>query len=81
MCDPLGKDPILRHSQRLKKLIGALSYMHKNPKYIQTLWDQPKKIPFVQKYKESAIYAILRKKPHFEAFPEAIKSVALFQVR
>ena len=48
-----------------KKLIGALSCMHKGPKYIQSLWDHPKKIPFVQKHKEGAICAILRKKHHF----------------
>ena len=48
-----------------KKLIGALSCMHKGPKCIQSLWDHPKKIPFVQKHKEGAICAILRKKPHF----------------
>ena len=45
-----------------KKLIGALSCMHKGPKCIQSLWDHPKKIPFVQKYKEDAICAILRGK-------------------
>ena len=38
-----------------KKLIGALSCMHKGPKCIQSLWDHPKKIPFVQKHKEGAI--------------------------
>ena len=48
-----------------KKLIGALSCMHKGPKCIQSLWEHPKKIPFVQKYKEGAICAILREKPHF----------------
>ena len=48
-----------------KKLIGALSCMHKGPKCIQTLWDHPKKIPFVQKQKEGAISAIIRVKPHF----------------
>jgi len=48
-----------------KKLIGALSCMHKGPKYIQTLWDHPKKIPFVQKYKEIEICAILRDKTPF----------------
>ena len=48
-----------------KKLIGALTCMHKGPKCIQSLWDHPKKIPFVQKRKEGAICAILRKKPHF----------------
>ena len=42
-------------SQRLKKLSGALSCMHKGPKCIQSLWDHPKKIPFVQKHKEGAI--------------------------
>jgi len=68
------KKPILRHSQRLKKLIGALSCMHKGPKCIQTFSDHPKKIVFVQKYKEIAICAILREKTHFEAFPEAKKA-------
>ena len=48
-----------------KKLIGALSCMHKGPNCIQSLWDHPKKIPFVQKHKEGAICAILREKPHF----------------
>ena len=45
-----------------KKLIGALSCMHKGPKCIQSLWDHPKKIPFVQKHKEGTICAILREK-------------------
>ena len=58
-----------------KKLIGALSCMHKGPKCIQSLWDHPKKIPFVQKYKEGAICAILREKTPFLAFPEAKKGV------
>ena len=58
-----------------KKLIGALSCMHKGPKCIQSLWDHPKKIPFVQKYKEGAICAILREKTPFLAFPEAEKGV------
>ena len=49
-----------------KKLIGSFSCMHKGPKCIQSLWDHPNKIPFVQKHKEGAICAILRgKKPHF----------------
>ena len=43
-----------------KKLIGALSCMHKGPKCIQSLCDHPKKIPFVQKHKEGTIGAILR---------------------
>ena len=64
-----------------KRLIAALSCMHKGPKCIQTLWDHPKKIPFVQKYKEIAISEILREKPHFGAFPEAKRGVARAQVR
>ena len=58
-----------------KKLIGALSCMHKGPKCIQSLWDHPKKIHFVQKHKEGAICAILREKTPFLAFPEAKKGV------
>ena len=58
-----------------KKRIGALSCMHKGPKCIQSLWDHPKKIPFVQKYKEGAICAILREKNPFLAFPETKKGV------
>ena len=52
-----------------KKLIDALSCMHKGPKCILSLWDHPKKIPFVQKHKESVICVILREKTHFGAFP------------
>ena len=48
-----------------KKLIGALSCMHKGPKCIQSLWDHPKKIPFVQKHKEGAICAIPSEKTYF----------------
>jgi len=51
--------------KRRKKLIGAFSCTHKGPKCIQTLWDHPKKIPFVEKYKECAIRAILREKTPF----------------
>ena len=58
-----------------KKLIGALSCMHKGPKCIQFLWDHSTKIPFVQKHKEGAICAILREKTPFLAFPEAEKGV------
>ena len=58
-----------------KKLIGALSCMHQGPKCIQSLWDNPKKIPFVQKHKEGAICAIPREKTPFLAFPEAKKGV------
>ena len=58
-----------------KKLIGALSCMHKGPKCIQSLCDHPKKIPFLQKHKEGAICAILSEKTPFLAFPEAKKGV------
>ena len=59
-----------------KKLIGALSCMHKGPKCIQSLWDHPKKIPFVQMQKEGAICAILREKPQFWPF-QRLKKVLL----
>ena len=49
-------------SKSTKKLIGALSCMHKGPKCIHSLCDNPKKIPFLQKHKGSAICAILREK-------------------
>ena len=49
--------------------------MDKGPKCIQSLWDHPKKIPFVQKDKEVAICAILWEKTPFLAFPEAKKGV------
>ena len=62
-------------SKSRKKLIGALSCMHKGPKCIQSLWDHPKKIPFVQKHKEGAICAILREKAPFLASTEATKGV------
>ena len=55
--------------KRKKKLIFALSCMHKGPKCIQSLWDNPKKIPFVQKNKEGAICAILREKNSFWGIP------------
>ena len=58
-----------------KKLIGVLSCMHKDPKCIQSLLDNPKIIPFVQKHKEGAICADLREKSYFGAFPEAKKGV------
>ena len=63
-----------------RKLIGGLSCMHKGQKCIQILWDHKKKIAFVKKYNECAICAILRKKPHLEAYTEAKKSVARGQV-
>ena len=77
----LGKKPHFEAFLDPKKLIAALSCMPKGPKCIQTLWDHPEKIPFVQKYKEIAICKILRGKPHFGAFPEAKNGVARAQVR
>ena len=75
MCDPQGNNPTLRNSQSLKKLICALSCTHKGPKCIQTLWDHPKKIPFVQKYEESAICAILREKNPILRHSQRLKKV------
>jgi len=49
--------------------------MHKGSKCIQSLWDHPKNIPFVQKHKEGGICAILWEKTPFLAFPEAKKGV------
>ena len=60
-----------------KKPIGALSCMQKGPKCIQSLWDHPKKIPFVQKNKEGAICAILREKTPFWGIPSGLKRVLL----
>ena len=56
-----------------KKPNGALSCMHKGPKCIQSLWDHPEKIPFVQKHKEGAICAILREKNPFWGIPRGYK--------
>ena len=71
----LGKKPYFEAFQDPQKLIAALTCMRKGPKCIQTPWDHPKKIPFVQKYKEIAICEILREKPPFEAFPDPKKLI------
>ena len=55
--------------KRRTQLIAALSCMRKGPKCIQTLWDHPKKIPLVQKYKEIAICEILSEKTAFWSIP------------
>ena len=66
ICEILReKKPHFEAFQDPKKLIAALSGMRKGPKCIQTLWENPKKIPFVQKYKEIAICEILREKTPF----------------
>ena len=49
--------------------------MHKGPKCIQSLWDHPKKNPFVEKHEEGAICAIVREKTPFLVSPEAKKGV------
>ena len=68
-----GKNPILGPSQRLNKLTGALSCMHKGPKCIQSLMGPSEKIPFVQKQKEGAICAIVREKTPFWGIPRGYK--------
>ena len=49
--------------------------VHKAPKCIQSLWDHPKTIPFVQKHLRS-----LGEKSHFGAFPEAQKGVVIYAI-
>ena len=73
----LGKKPHFWPSQRLKKQTGTLNCLHKGPKCIQSLWDHPKIIPFVQKHKEGAICAILRKKIPFLGHSQRLKKVLL----
>ena len=55
--------------KRRKKLIGALSCMHKGPKCVQIPWDHQKILPVVENYKEFAICAILREKRIFWGIP------------
>ena len=74
MCDPYGKNTILRHSKGLKKLTGAFSCMHKGPKCFQSLWDHPKKFLLCKSTKKSRYVRSLGKKSHFEAFSEAKKA-------
>ena len=74
MCEPYEKNPFLRHSQRLKKLTGALSCMHKGPNCIQTLWDHPKKVILSKSTKKARYVRSFGKRPNFEAFPEAKKA-------
>ena len=71
----LGKKPHFQAFPDPKKLIAALGCMRKGPKCIQTLWDHPKKIPFVQKYKEIAICQILREKTPFSGIPRGPKKL------
>ena len=48
-----------------KKLIRALSCMHKGPKCIQSLWDHPKKFLLCKSTKKVRYVRSLGKKPHF----------------
>jgi len=50
--------------------------MHKGPKYLQTLWDHQEKIPFVENFKECAIFAIVREKTPFSGIPQGLKKVS-----
>ena len=71
----LGKKPNFWPSQRLKKLTGTLSGMHKGPKCIQSLWEIRKKFLLCKSTKKARYVRSLGKKPHFGAFPEAKKGV------
>jgi len=64
-----------------KKLIGALSCMHKGPQCIQTLWDHQKKFLLLKTTKNARYVRSLEKKPHLGAFPGSKKGVARAQVR
>ena len=48
-----------------KKLIGALSCMHKGPKCIQSLWNHPKKFLLCKSTKKARYVQSLGKKLHF----------------
>ena len=48
-----------------KKLIGALSCMHKGPNCIQSLWDHPKKFLLCKCTKKARYVRSLEKKTHF----------------
>jgi len=64
-----------------KKLIGALSCMHKGLKCIETLWDHQKKFLLLKTTKNARYVRSLGKKPHFGAFPEAKNGVVRAEVR
>ena len=62
-----------------KKLIGALSYMHRGPKCIQSLWDHPKKFLLCKSTKKAPYVRSLGKKPHF--WPSQRLTKVLFTVQ
>ena len=74
------KNPILGPSQRLKKLTGDHSCMHKAPKCLQSLWDHPKKFLLCKNTKKARYVRSFGKKPHFGAFPEAQKGVVIYAI-
>ena len=57
-----------------KKLIGALSCVHKCSKCIKSLESIRKKFLFCKSTKKARYVRSLGKKPHFGAFPEARKA-------
>ena len=75
MCDPSGKNPILGHSQRLKKVLlstqSVCARLRTLPIIMQIPRGYQKKTLLCRK---SAILSIRWKKPHFGAFPEAQKA-------
>jgi len=52
-----------------KKLIGALSCMHKGPKWIQTLWDHPKKFILLKSTKNARYVRSLGEKNPYGGIP------------
>ena len=74
--DKVEKTPFLAFPEAIKanwrsQLHAQSSQMH------SILWDHPKKIPFVQKYKESATCAILREETPFWGIPRGKKGVVI----
>ena len=59
---------------KAKKLPGALSFMHKGPKCIQSLWDHPNKFLLCKSTKKARYVRSLGQKSHFAAFQEAKKA-------
>ena len=76
-----------------KKLIGALSCMHKGPKCIQSLWDYPKKFLLCKSTKKAryvrslgknpiftyrAFFVLLHKRNFFRMVPEGLNAFGTF---
>ena len=75
MCDPSGKNPILGHSQRFKKVLLSTQSVCARLRTLPIIMHIPrgyqKKSLLCRK---SAILSIRWRKPHFGAFPEAQKA-------